>query len=178
MALCKPQGMLSLWNPSCRICHPRSDYMLFAPWIFSTLGNRSMKSAFAAGVETLSPAGRSRFSARDGAANPRVWSARAKDASACLWSGSCWILRPSERPVRLQQINRRASRPHRPGLAAQRAEPSPPASSGFYACRADISRAALLINKEAFFRFSDRALAISGETRRPPPKPLMRKAPI
>ena len=61
-------------------------------WIFSILGNRLTKSAFAAGVATLSPAGKSRSDATDGAANQRVWSARPKAASGCRWSGSCWIL--------------------------------------------------------------------------------------
>ena len=48
-----------------------------------------MKSAFAAAVGTLSPAGKSRSGATDGAANQSVWSARAK---GCLGVPLEWIM--------------------------------------------------------------------------------------
>lgn len=110
-----------------------------------------MKSAFAAGVGILSPAGRSRLSAEDWAANPRVWSARRRVASGCPWSGLWWIGPSSKRVIRLQQINRWTPRPHRPGLAARRAQRSPSISLGSYACRTDIYRATLVTGKHAFF---------------------------
>ena len=61
--------------------------MLSVAWIFFILGNRLTKSAYAAGVETLLPAGKSGSVATDGVANPRDWSARPKAASGFRWSG-------------------------------------------------------------------------------------------
>ena len=77
-------------------------------WIFFILGNRLTKSAFAAGVGTLSPAGKSKSGATDGGANQRVWNARRKAVSVCRWSGSCWSLQSSAIPCRHGRITRQS----------------------------------------------------------------------
>ena len=82
--------------------------MLSVAWTFSIRGNRLTKSAFAAGVVTLSLAGKSRSCAKDGAATQRVWNARPKAASGCRWSGLCWILRSSTSPDCHRRITQRA----------------------------------------------------------------------
>ena len=82
--------------------------MLSVAWIFFILGNRLTKSAFAAGVGTLLPAGKSRSGATDGVANQRVWSARPKAVSGFRWSGLCWILQSSAIPRRHRRITQQA----------------------------------------------------------------------
>jgi hypothetical protein len=77
-------------------------------WMFFIRGNQLTKSAFAAGVGTLSPAGKSRSVATDGEANQRGWSARRKAVSVCRWSGSCWSLQSSAIPCRHRRITRQA----------------------------------------------------------------------
>ena len=112
----RSRNKVSSWNRTRYISRPRSDWMPSVAWIFFIRGNRLMKSAFAAGVGTLSPAGKSRSGARAGAANQRVWSARPKAVSGCRWSGSCWILQSSATPRHHRRITREAQRSRQSGM--------------------------------------------------------------
>ena len=101
--------------------------------MFFIPGNRLTKSAFAAGVGTLSPAGKSRSGATDGEANQRVWSARPKAVSGCRWSGSCWSLRSSAIPRRPRRITRQAQRSRQSGKPRPKMHRLPNGCSNFCA---------------------------------------------